>query len=299
MIQVECPHCATAFKLNPDKLSGAARVKLRCQVCQQAFSLDNPNQSPKPRHAKVISFCNQKGGVAKTTSCLNLGDALKTQGYRVLLIDFDPQANLSQLLACVGQTSFADLASESDGRALAKLILKIEEDLWLLPSNAKMSLLPKRRLHQADYQYMLSQCLAPIKRLFDFILIDTPPSIDFFTLNALLASDHCILPTQAEFLSLQGIQQTLAMLNSINQRHDKSLGSHLLLTQYDHQQASSLVIATHLQQHYADQLLQTVISQDERLPASQIARQTLQTFAPDSVSAGQYQTLAKELLARL
>jgi chromosome partitioning protein len=231
-----CDACKTRFQLDTSSIKKSL-FKVRCSKCGHIFSVD---LSPKeeiyelePHHIapdkKVIAICNQKGGVAKTSTCLNLGASLSLTGKQVLLIDFDVQSNLSLLLGQRNQPSFYEVIQKEGD--IAKTIKSIHPNLWLLPANSKMSILARQCLQQKNFGYFLRTILKPIRDNFDIILIDTPPSIKFFTPNALLAADFVIIPTQAEFLSMNGVMQTEMIINTLAKHH--FLDYRILLTMYD------------------------------------------------------------------
>lgn len=208
-----CDKCKTRFQLDVSLIKKTL-FKVRCSKCKHVFSVDTSpkedvyelNASNIAADKKVIAICNQKGGVAKTSTCLNLGASLSLAGRRTLLIDFDVQANLSLLLGQKKQPSFYEIMQKEID--ILKTIKNVRPNLWLLPANSKMSLLARECLQHNDFGFFLRNALEPIKNHFDCILIDTPPSIKFFTPNALIAADFVIIPTQAEFLAMNGVMQT-------------------------------------------------------------------------------------------
>lgn len=293
-----CDKCKTRFQLD-DSLIKKTLFKVRCSKCQHVFSVD---MSPKEdvyelgtHHIapdkKVIAICNQKGGVAKTSSCLNLGASLSLAGKRILLIDFDVQANLSLLLGQKNQPSFYEIMhKEMD---ILKTIKNVRPNLWLLPANSKMSLLARECLQQKDFGVFLRNVLEPIKNHFDHILIDTPPSIKFFTPNALIAADFVIIPTQAEFLAMNGVMQTENIIKALAKT--RLLDYRVLLTMYDENNTASKVVYSKLKTKYKDKMFNTVIEFDFKMQESQIVSEPVVYYDAKSSSARQYRALAKEV----
>ncbi len=295
-----CDKCKTRFQLDISLIKKTL-FKVRCSKCEHVFSVDT---SPKedvyeltPHNIapdkKIIAICNQKGGVAKTSTCLNLGASLSLSGKRVLLIDFDVQANLSLLLGQKNQLSFYEVMKKE--AEILKIVKSVRPNLWLLPANSKMSLLAKDCLQQKDFGFFLRNLLEPIKSHFDCILIDTPPSIKFFTPNALLAADFVIVPTQAEFLAMNGVMQTENIIKALAKTH--LLDYRVLLTMYDEKNTASKVVFSKLKARYKDKMFNTIINFDFKMQESQIVNQPVIFYDEKSTSALQYKALAKEVEA--
>ncbi len=295
---ITCDKCKTRFQFDI-RLIKKTLFKVRCSKCKHIFSVDtqpkeevyelrNPHIDTEK---KIIAVCNHKGGVAKTSTVLNLGASLSLSGKRILLIDFDVQANLSLLLGQKNSASFYEIIQkETDILAAIK---NIQPNLYLLPSNTKMALLAKRCLQQKYFGYVLRNALEPIKDSFDTILIDTPPSIKFFTPNALIAADFVIIPTQSEFLSMNGVLQTENIIKALSKLHP--LNYKILMTLFDEKDTASKVIYSKLKKKYADKIFNTMISLDPKMRESQIINKPVMSYDSQAISALQYQALAKEI----
>lgn len=295
---IVCDKCQTRFQLDVSLIKKTL-FKVRCSKCKHVFSVDT---SPKEDvyeltssniapDKKVIAICNQKGGVAKTSTCLNLGASLSLTGKRVLLVDFDVQANLSLLFGQKNQPSFYEvMQKEAD---ILKTIKNVRPNLWLLPANSKMSLLARECLQQKDFGVFLRNALEPIKGHFDYVLIDTPPSIKFFTPNALIAADFVIIPTQAEFLAMNGVMQTENIIKALAKT--RLLDYRVLLTMYDKNNTASKVVFSKLKTRYKDRMFATVIDLDFKMQESQIVNEPVVYYDEKSVSALQYKALVKEV----
>jgi chromosome partitioning protein len=294
-----CDSCKTRFQLDVSLIKKTL-FKVRCSKCKHVFSVDTSpkddvyelTQSNVAPDKRVIAICNQKGGVAKTSTCLNLGASLSLSGKRILLIDFDVQANLSLLLGQKNQPSFYEIMHKEVD--ILKTIKNVRPNLWLLPANSKMSLLARECLQEKDFGFFLRNALKTIKDHFDFILIDTPPSIKFFTPNALIAADFIIIPTQGEFLAMNGVLQTENIIKALAKNH--FLDYRVLLTMYDENNTASKVIYSKLKAKYKDKMFNTLISFDFKMQESQIVNEPVVYYDEKSVSARQYQALAKEVL---
>jgi len=306
---VVCEKCQSRFKLDESRIK-ASRFKARCSRCQHIFSATKPAPSapsapvtvrPEPSPAapsplKVIAVSNQKGGVAKTTTCLNLGISLALRGKRVLLIDFDVQSNLTISLGYQNMASFYDLLNappETEARFLVKTAYP---GLWLLPSNKNMVLLNKKYFGAPRYEFILRNRLKALQGRFDFILIDTPPSIEFFTLNALTSSDLVIIPTQCDYLSTHGVDQILKLIDLVRQKTNPAVEARMLITMYDDRSTASQVIYNKLQHIYRDQTFKALVHHDDKLREAQIMNIPVIHYDRNSRAGREYMDLAQEVL---
>ncbi|MDH5388598.1 MAG: zinc-ribbon domain-containing protein [Gammaproteobacteria bacterium] len=309
---ISCDKCNTKYKVD-ESVFKKPSLRVKCSKCQHVFTAyktpppldDTPfvledsgavikTQAPAPE-CKIICVCNQKGGVAKTSTCLNLASALSAKGKRVLLIDFDVQANLSLLLRCKNKKSFFEVMDTDDGD-LTKAIVKTKHGIWLLPSNSRMALASKKYLNQENFEYLLREKLARIKKVFDYIIIDTPPSGDFYTLNALLASDLAIIPTQCDYLSMNGVAHIVNMINVIKNKTNHKLDYRGLATLYTPTNTVENVIYKKLKTQLAGKMFDTVINRDSSLQESHIARLPVIEYDENSQAGKQYLELSDELL---
>jgi chromosome partitioning protein len=247
-----------------------------------------------PDDHRVIALSNQKGGVAKTTTCLNLAVALARMGKKVLVVDFDVQANLTILLGFRKTRSFYELLNR-EVKGINDVILHTKyPNLSLLPSNSKMALLKKRYLTQHNFEYLLKNRLEEIENKYDHILIDTPPSIEFFTLNALIAAQLVIVPTTCEYLSMHGVSQ-ISDIIKVLKGIDHDVEYKVLITMFDAKKTSERVINEKIRRKYGAMLCKTVIELDDKMQESHIVNLPIQYYDEKSRSAGQYQALAREI----
>jgi chromosome partitioning protein len=306
---VVCEKCQSRFKLDESRIK-ASRFKARCSRCQHVFSATKPApaapetspaaapivpQGEKPP-AGVIAVSNQKGGVAKTTTCLNLGISLAMLRKRVLLIDFDVQSNLTISLGYQNMPSFYDMLNAPREKEERFLIKTQYTGLWLLPSNKNMVLLNKRYFGAPHYEFILQERLKALRNRFDYILIDTPPSIEFFTLNALTASDLVIIPTQCDYLSTHGVDQILKLIDLVRQKTNPAVTPRMLITMYDDRSTASQVIYNKLQQLYRDQTFEALIHYDDKLREAQIMTIPVIHYDQGSRAGKEYMDLAQEVL---
>ncbi len=283
VFRAECSHCHHIFTVHKTPLHEQSPYLLRPEA-----------KKPAPRQCRVVCVCNQKGGVAKTSTCLNLGGALSQLKKRVLLIDFDVQANLSMLLGYRNVSSFFEALDSGDGE-LSKAIIKANYNLWLLPSNSRMALASKKYLNQPNFEYLLRKRLGKIKKVFDYIVIDTPPSGDFFTLNALLASDLALIPSQCEYLSMNGVGHIENMIQVIKEKTAHKPDYRILATLYDPKNIAENVIYQKLKSQHKEKMLATTIQRDSKIQESQIAHMPVLFYDKKSLAGQQYLSLAKEL----
>ena len=310
---ITCGKCKAKYRIDDNKVQ-KAEFRVRCGKCSHAFVVKKPDSdSELPPHLKnkdidsparkdypdnpncrVITICNQKGGVAKTTTCLNLAASLAMMNKRVLVIDFDVQSNLTLLLGHKDARSFFDVVDSEDD-SLSNYLVKTKHNLWLLPSNSKMALLSKKHLPKENFEYMLRDKLLEVKADFDYILIDTPPSGDFYTLNSLLASNAAVIPVPCDYLSLNGVSHIEGMINVINEKIKHKIDMHVLITLYEPDNTVGHVVLNKIKNKYQNRLFNTMIDKDQKVQESQIVHMPTVFYSKDSPAAKQYQQLAIEL----
>jgi chromosome partitioning protein len=304
---IVCPNCQTRYDVDDESIDEQS-FGARCTKCQQVFSAYKPVrveeikfidiESTRKRcdHDNIIAVSNQKGGVAKTSTCLNLGLSLALHDKRVLLIDFDVQANLTISLGYKEDKSFFDVL-DGDPYAVKKMAIKTKyPNLWLFPSNKNMVLLNKKYFGAQNFEFLLKDRLLPIKDRFDYILIDTPPSIEFFTLNALTAAHLVVIPSQCDYLSTHGIDQILKLIDLVKAKTNPFLDARILVTMFDKQSTASKMIYTKLKQLYPGLSYETLIERDPRIKEAQIMSMPVLQYNKESRAGRQYLKLAKEIL---
>jgi chromosome partitioning protein len=263
-----------------------------------------PEPPPLQRHgpARVIALCNQKGGVGKTTSAINLGAALAEVGRRVLLIDFDPQGALSAGLGVqphqLDRTTYNLLMER--GVSIDDVLLKTSvPGIDLLPSNIDLSAAEIQLVGEVAREQTLARAIAPVVSEYDFVLIDCQPSLGLLTVNALTASQGVIIPLECEFFSLRGVALLIDTIEKVQQRLNPDLKlDGILATMYDGRTLHSREVFSRVLEAFGDAVFDTVISRTVRFPETTVAGEPITSWAPSSSGAKAYRNLAREVIAR-
>jgi chromosome partitioning protein len=265
-----------------------------------------PLITPQPLNhhgpARILSLCNQKGGVGKTTSTINLGAALAEFGRRILLVDFDPQGALSVGLGVqphqLELTSYNLLMERGVG--IDEVLLKTSvPGMDLLPSNIDLSAAEVQLVNEVAREQTLARAIAPVTDDYDFILIDCQPSLGLLTVNALTASDGVIIPLECEFFSLRGVALLIDTIDKVQQRLNPNLRLEgILATMYDGRTLHGREVYGRVLEAFGEKVFDTVITRTVRFPETTVAGEPITTWAPNSNGATAYRELAMEVLAR-
>jgi len=265
---------------------------------------DLPEPRPVATHgnARVISLCNQKGGVGKTTTTINLGAALAEHGRRVLLVDFDPQGSLSVGLGMNPhdlELTVYNLLLQRDVAIEDVLVATEVPGMDLLPSNIDLSAAEVQLVHEVAREQTLDRVLEPVREHYDVILIDCQPSLGLLTVNALTASDGVIVPLECEYFALRGVALLKNTIDKVQQRLNPKLRiDGVLGTMFDGRTLHAREVMDRLVQAWGDDVFHTVIRRTVKFSDSTVAGEPITTYASDSTGAEAYRTLAKEVLER-
>lgn len=248
--------------------------------------------------AYIISIANEKGGVAKTTTTLSLGGALVEMGKKVLLLDLDPQSNLTLSLGVETDQKVSSLLNlVLDKLNPTEVIIKTQiAGLELFPSNGDIRMAERLLPMQPNYQLILKNILSTVENNYDFIILDCPPFLGAITLNALMTSNLLLLPTQAEYYSVFALKNMMAMVRQVRSLGNSSLRYRLLLTMFDKRNGIHRSLAEHLRSTFTSGVLDTVIEIDTRLRESPLSGLPIVFHAAKSRGALQYRFLAQEIL---
>ena len=263
-----------------------------------------PDPAPLASHgpARVIALCNQKGGVGKTTTTINLSAALAEYGRKVLIVDFDPQGAASVGLGIspheLDRTVY-NLLMERDADIRTLIHHTAVPGLDLLPANIDLSAAEVQLVGEVARESVLARTLRPILDDYDVVMIDCQPSLGLLTVNALTAAHGVLIPLECEFFALRGVALLVETIEKVRDRLNPRLEvDGILATMYDPRTLHAREVVARVNEAFGETLLHTVISRTVKFPDATVAAEPITTYAPTHSSAAAYRQLARELVAR-
>ncbi|MDR1393715.1 MAG: AAA family ATPase [Bifidobacteriaceae bacterium] len=273
-------------------------------MSQPAAETDFPEPPVLQGHgpARLIALCNQKGGVGKTTTAINLGAALALYGRKVLVVDFDPQGAASVALGVTAkedQPTVYDALMRSDVTVTDVIRPTSLATLDVAPANIDLSAAEVQLVSEVARETSLARMLRPVTETYDVILIDCQPSLGLLTVNALTAAHGVIIPLETEYFALRGVALLVETIAKVADRLNPRLKiDGILATMVDIRTLHSREVLERVQEAFAEQVFDTVIGKTVKFPDSSVAAESILTFAPSHQGAAAYRRLARELIAR-
>jgi chromosome partitioning protein len=250
----------------------------------------------------IIAIANQKGGVGKTTTAINLAAAFARRGSKTLLLDLDPQGNssISFLDPLTVEKGAYELMMDGQGTAEPPIYKSPVKDLDIIPARISLAKLESKLVGDFDAPFRLKDRIEPLKSIYKVIVIDTPPTLGLITVNALVASSHVLIPIQSSYFALEGTDDLLETIEKVKARPNPNLEMlGVLVTLHDKRTTLAKEVYEQIRRVFGAKLFNTVITKSVRLEESPAYKESIFTFAPQSSGATEYENLCKEVLSRV
>jgi len=250
----------------------------------------------------IVAIANQKGGVGKTTTAINLAAGLALRGKPTLLIDLDPQANSTMSYLDMPQVtrSIYDAIAEPQVALRDVIVPSTLENLWIAPSRIALAKLEAKLIGEMDAHFRLKDKLEPVLKAYPQIVIDCPPTLGLLTVNALVAATHLLIPIQSSYFALEGTDDLLETIEKVRQRPNPGLQIlGVVITMHDKRTSLARDIRSQIKKVFGGKVFKTVITKSVRLEESPAYKESIFTYAPESTGASEYYSLCEEVIDRV